>query len=162
MRQMVATAAVAMLLAGSPAEALDTSGVDILGMRLGMSEADIVNQLAHQGFAPTRQAGACSPSDTCEVTLNAVTKDGVLRVTVSRGTGAERFKYVFLGRGTGEPRKIEAAIIDRFGYPDQRQPMAWCRAVGTDGFCPPDQASLTFWPESLTIVLKAGSADGPR
>lgn len=153
---------VAMLLAGISAQAMDASGADILGLRLGMSKAEVTAQLARQGFSTTTLPGACSASGICPVMIKAVTRDGALLITLSGDTGAQQVEYVFRGHGAGEPQEIQAAMTDRFGDPNQQNPMIWCRAVGPDGRCPDEQASLTFRPQTLTLLLKSGSIGRPR
>ena len=68
--------------------------------------------------------------------------------------------YVLYNRGAGAPGKICEAILSRFGDPNQATLPTRCRAVGRDGVCPPDQASLTFLPASLTLRLTAGQDEG--
>jgi hypothetical protein len=38
--------------------------------------------------------------------------------------------------------------------------MGWCRVLRRDGMCPVSAPSLTFRPETLTLVLRAGIPDG--
>ena len=130
----------------SHAELLAENGADIIGLRLGMSEADVVARLAHQGYVV---------SSTLEA-ITANTMDGRLRIVLSAERGVTEISYAFYGRGAGAPAKIREAIIIRFGDPDQANPPTWCRAVGQDGICPRDQASLTFLPDPLTLRLTAG------
>ncbi len=68
-----------------------------------------------------------------------------------------QIRYSFTGNGAGEPEKIQAAVLDRFGPPDQARPMEWCRTPGPDEKCPDDDASLTFLPETLTLLLRTGT-----
>jgi hypothetical protein len=150
MRGAASIVATAVALAAAPANAFDPAGADIIGLRLGMPEAAIVATIRDQGFAVSRDQGA----------LLARTRDGRLMIDVAGAQGAWRIRYVFTGHGPGEPEKIEAAIVDRFGPPDQARPMAWCQAVGRDGLCPAHAPSLRFLPGSLTLLLQSGS-EGP-
>jgi hypothetical protein len=132
------------VLATTPACAFDATGADIIGLRLGMPEVDLVAGLKRQGFLVRQDKG----------TLTATTRDGQITVQFAGDLGAQEIRYVFTGRLAGEPEKIRASVIDRFGAPDQAKPMTWCRAVGHDGLCPDDHASLTFKPESVTLLLR--------
>ncbi len=88
----------------------------------------------------------------------ATTKDGVLHITLGAPGGVTAISYAFLGRGAGEPEKIQQSILIRFGDPDQARPATWCRGVGPDGICPRNQATLTYLPESLTLILRSADA----
>jgi hypothetical protein len=161
MRPLVSAITMAALLAAAPAHAFDATGADILGLRLGMSETDVAARLTRQGFPMTRLPDGCSDGGRCLVTAKAVTKDGELHIAFAAEMGATLVRYVFLGHGAAGLERLMAAMIDRFGRPDQQKPMAWCRAVATDGSCPNQQASLSFVPETLTVTLKAGDTERP-
>ncbi|WP_158927331.1 hypothetical protein [Acidisphaera sp. S103] len=151
MRRVASTIAIAAFLAAGPLYAFEAAGTDIIGLHLGMSESDVVAELAHQGYAMVRAPGW----------ITSDTKDGRLRVVLSAEYGVTGITYVFSGRGVGGPAGVREAILTRFGNPDQATPPTWCRAVGRDGLCPADQATLTFWPESLTMRLAAGRLRAP-
>jgi hypothetical protein len=140
----------AAVLAAGPIHAFEAAGADIIGLRLGMSESEVVAELAHQGYVahPTPRA------------ITANTKDGRLQVVLSAGQGVREISYVLYDRGAGAPAKIREAIWGRFGDPDQATPPTWCRAAGRDGICPVDQAALTFLSASLTLRLTAGQNEG--
>ena len=140
----------AAFLAAGPAHAYEAARADIIGLRLGMSESEVVAELAHQGYAAHHTPQA----------ITADTKDGRLQVVLSAAQGVTEISYVLYNRGAGAPGKIREAILSRFGDPNQATPPTWCRAVGRDGVCPPDQASLTFLPASLTLRLTAGQDEG--
>ena len=146
MRGGALVVAMVTLLGTVPCNAFDPSGVDIIGLRLGMPEAQIVLTMRQQGFAVAHDHGA----------LIATTRDGRLTVDLTDDRTAARILYVFAGRGNGEPDKIRASVIDRFGPPAQAKPMRWCEKVGSDGLCPDTAASLMFAPESLSLLLRAG------
>ncbi|MDR3529812.1 MAG: hypothetical protein P4L90_04520 [Rhodopila sp.] len=148
---MGSAVAIAALLAAAPGRAFDAAGADIIGLRLGMPETEVAARLTRQGYLVTGESG----------TIMARTRDGRLQVSLSGDRGVTRINYVFYGRDAGAPAKIQEAVITRFGDPDQAKPMTWCRAVGPDGTCPRDRASLTFLPDSLTLVLQAGAAGLP-
>jgi hypothetical protein len=151
MRGVAPVVAMAVMLAANRGNALDPAGTEIIGLRLGMAEHEVVATLRHQGFAVTHDRGA----------LSARTRDGRLTVDLTEDQAAWQIRYVFTGNGAGEPAKIEAAMLDRFGPPDQAKPMAWCRTIGQDGKCAADGASLIFLPETLTLVLRTGTRATP-
>jgi hypothetical protein len=111
-----------------------------------MSEADVTAELARQGYTMSLAQGV----------IRSETKDGRLRVMLSSQRSVIEIVYVFYGRGVGGPVKVREAVTTRFGDPNQATPPTWCRAVGRDGMCPADQATLTFLPDSLTMRLMAG------
>jgi hypothetical protein len=138
--------AIAAFLAAGSAHAFEAAGADIIGLRLGMSDVDVVAELATQGYALSRAQGL--------ITSN--TRDGRLRVVLSAEHGVTEITYVFYRRGVGGSAKLQDAIMTRFGDPNQAMPPTWCRAVGRNGLCPADQATLTFLPDTLTMRLTAG------
>jgi hypothetical protein len=144
-------AAIAALLAAAPAHGFDAAHVDIIGLRLGMQEPEIVDRLAHQGYTVSRTKDA----------IAANTRDGRLQIALSEEHGVTEIIYVFSGRGPGDPAKIRESVLIRFGDPDQAKPPTWCRTVRPDGICPPDQARLTFLPEALTLSLRGEVARQP-
>lgn len=146
MRRVASAIAIAAFLAAGPAYAFEAAGADIIGLHLGMSESDVAAALANQGYAMTRKQGV----------ITSDTKDGRLRVVMSDERGVTKIIYVFYGRGVGGSSKIQDSVMTRFGDPNQAKPPTWCRAVGRDGLCPADQATLTFLPDSLTVRLVAG------
>ncbi|MDB5398292.1 MAG: hypothetical protein QOD93_7267 [Acetobacteraceae bacterium] len=145
MRRLASATAIAALLVTAPAHGFDAAGVDIIGLRLGMPGPEVVARLAAQGYAV---------SDTPQA-ITATTRDGRLHVALSAGHGVTEISYVFSGRRSGEPAGLRQSIVTRFGNPSQPTPPTWCRAVGPDGMCPKDQASLSFLPDSLTLLLRS-------
>ena len=146
MRRLALTIAIAIFLAAGAARAFEASGADIIGLRLGMSEADVVAGLAEQGYTAARGPDA----------ITTTTRDGRLQVVLSPERGVTEITYVFFWRGAGAPIKIHDSIVVRFGNPDQATPPTWCRAVGKDGICPANQASMTYLQDALTLRLTAG------
>jgi hypothetical protein len=146
MRRAVSAIAIAIFLTAGPIRAFEAAGADIIGLRLGMSESEVVDGLAQQGYAV----------DSSGEAISATTKDGRLQVALSPGRVVTAISYAFFWRGAGAPTKIHDSILVRFGNPDQVNPPTWCRAVGHDGICPGNQASLTFLQDSLTLRLSAG------
>jgi hypothetical protein len=140
----------AAILAAEPTHAFEAAGADIIGLRLGMPESQVVAVLAHQGYAAHPAPRA----------ITANTKDGRLQVVLSAERDVTEITYVLYDRGAGAPEKIRESILSRFGDPNQITPPTWCRAVGRNGICPVDQASLTFLPASLTLRLTAGRDEG--
>jgi hypothetical protein len=151
MRRIASAIVMAVFFAAHPGRAFDVQGADIIGLRLGMQEAEIVARLTHQGFRPTHTPG----------TITAFTKDGQIRIGLLDDGSASQIRYVFGGNGAGEAEKIKDAIIERFGLPDRPKPMSWCRTTRSDGVCSRDVASLTFYPESLTLWLRFGDVGQP-
>jgi hypothetical protein len=141
--RLIVLAAAALFAAGA-AFGFDAAGVDIIGLRLGMEEAEVVSQLKHQGIAATESGE----------TISAKTMDGRLQIALSAERTVTEIRYVFGGRGQGGPARVREAILTHFGDPNQADPPAWCREVGPNGHCPADQASLTFDLASLTLVLR--------
>ena len=92
----------AAFLAAEPTHAFEAAGADIIGLRLGMSESEVVAELAHQGYAahPTPQA------------ITANTKDGRLQVVLSAEQGVTEISYVLYDRGAGAPAKIRESILE--------------------------------------------------
>ena len=150
MARAVSAIVFAAFLAAAPIHAFEAAGADIIGLRLGMSESEVVAELARQGYV----------AHTTPQAITADTKDGRLQVALSAELGVREISYALYDRGAGAPAKIRESILGRFGDPNQATPPTWCRAVGRDGICPADQASLTFLPASLTLRLTAGQDKG--
>ena len=146
MPPLTSTIAIATFLAAGSAGAFEPAGADIIGLRLGMPEAGVVAGLTEQGYIAAQGPEA----------ITTTTKDGRLEVVMSAERGVTEITYVFFGRGTGAPIKIHDSIVLRFGNPDQAAPPTWCRAVGKDGICLANQASMTYLQDALTLRLTAG------
>ena len=155
MRHLRLACLIAGLAAAGPAMAFDPDGSDIIGLRLGMHEAEATTHLAQQGYRMTRTS-ACSDPKMCRPIIQANTKDGQLAIEVSQTAGIVKIVYALNGHGVGEADKITAAIVDRFGRPDQQQPMTWCQHPTRSGSCPVDQPTLSYSPQTLTLRLQAG------
>lgn len=141
--RLIAIAAAAFLAAGS-AFGFDPVSVEIVGLHLGMQETEVVSRLKGQGYTLS-QAGEA---------ITAKTLDGALLITLSADRAVSEIRYAFGGRGVGGPAKVREAVLTHFGDPSQASPPTWCRTVGRDGICPADQAILTFYPDSLTLLLR--------
>jgi hypothetical protein len=141
-----ALAATAILFSAAQGCAFDAAEADIIGLHLGMTDNDVTAALRRQGFAVTHDHGA----------LLARTLDGQLAVDIGADHTAHEIRYRLRGNGLREGEKIQTSVLDRFGPPNQAKPMGWCRMVANDGMCPDTAASLTFRPETLTLVLRAG------
>jgi hypothetical protein len=148
--RLASVLAVAAALAAPPAAAWEVANIDIVGLRLGMSEAQVVATLVHQGYQANRTTNA----------ITATTRDGQLRIELSTRRGVTEITYVLFNQGAGAPAKINESVLAQFGNPDQATPPTWCRAVRRDGVCPQDQAMLTFLPSLLTIRLTAARDPG--
>jgi hypothetical protein len=141
-----ALAATAILLAATQSYAFDAAQADIIGLRLGMADTEVIAALRRQGFSVTYD----------HVALAARTLDGQLTIGLGPDHEAREIRYTLRGNGAGEGEKIQAAVLDHFGPPSQAKPMMWCRVLRHDGMCPDGAASLTFRPDTLTLVLRAG------
>ncbi len=144
-----ALAAIATLLGATQSYAFDVTQADIIGLRLGMADTDVTAALRRQGYAVTHDH---------EVLL-ANTLDGQISVEIGADHAAHEIRYTLRGAGVGEGAKIQSSVIDRFGEPNQSNPMVWCRMVKRDGMCPTGAPSLTFRPDTLTLMLRAGMPD---
>lgn len=162
-------AVLCIVAATGSAGAFDPAGIDILRLRLGMSEADVVEVLAAQGnVGPGFQRGlrACSeePAASCLASIAARTKDGMLTIRFSEASDTGQplvmsIEYRLDGKGQNEPGMIRAAVLERFGQPSSMQPLAWCQRPGPAGLCLPEQARLTFDPlpnGASILLLSAG------
>jgi hypothetical protein len=127
---LTATLIVAGVTAG---DAFNPGTVDILGITLGMTEAQIDAQLLRQGIPAgrvKRETLDCADVP-CPVTVTALTKDGVLTIHLAQAANLPapsppvtmRIRYAIKERAAGEPAMIEGSILDRFGRPDQPEPM---------------------------------------
>src|SRR4051794_12011660 len=145
-----------LLLAGR-SEAFDAGSIDILTLRLGQSEDEVVARLADQGIGEARmqrQRHACphDPAASCLTAIQARTRDGMLTIsfgnpasrTASEDVSVHRIEYRLSGKGAGEPDMIRASVLNRFGEPSWRQPLAWCGRAARATGCPADQPRLTF------------------
>jgi hypothetical protein len=147
MRTMASLMTMAVILGASPGNAYDAARAEIIGLRLGMPDTEVLVTMHRQGFAVTHD----------HRTLIARTRDGQLTVDLTDDQAVRRIRYVFSGNGVREAEKIEESVLERFGPPDQLKPMGWCLAVRRDGVCAEDGPSLTFLPETLTLVLQSGA-----
>jgi hypothetical protein len=145
-----ALATTAILLTSPHGFAFDVAQADIIGLRLGMADSEVTATLRRQGYTVTHDHEA----------LLARTLDGQLTIDIGADHAAHEIRYTLRGNGLQEGEKIEASVLNRFGPPDQSKPMGWCRVLRRDGRCPAGAASLTFSPETLTLVLRAGIPNG--
>lgn len=170
MRQGAFPSLVALLIMSTTivGHASDSRTLDILGLRLGMVEPQVDALLLHQGVPAsriTRTVKACRPHPGCDVTITAPTLDGELTISLipderEASLMVAQINYTLSGTRTGEHEMIQSSVLQRFGMPDQANPMTWCHSVTASGSCRPDHPSLSFLPESLTLILKAGTRDG--
>lgn len=150
MKGSIPALTMALLLVAAPAGAFDAQGADIIGLRLGIPRAEATAILRQQGFSVT-------PNDN---SLRAQTRDGDLTIEMEDGQVRE-IRYVFKARGAGEPDSIPASVLDRFGPPNQSKPMVWCQVGARGGKCLDGAAVLIFLPETLTLILRAGTPGQP-
>ena len=144
--------------------------LDILGLRLGMGEPQVDALLQRQGVPASRiirTGGLCQEHPGCDVTITAPTPDGELTISLmsndrdpEAALAVAQINYTLRGTKMGEHEMIRSSMLQRFGLPNQANPMTWCHSVTANGNCRPDYPSLSFSPDSLTLILKAGSRDG--
>jgi hypothetical protein len=139
------------------AAVFNPAGVDIQGLRLGLTEAAAMTELQRQGVRAdriTRKADACTTAPHCDVILTAAMRDGNLRLVLSGEPSVVRsIAYTFHGQRPGEPEIIADAVLQRFGPPDQPEPMRWCQQSGPGRHCAETGASLRFNRKTLTLTL---------
>ncbi len=155
----------------APSHALDPASADILDLRLGMDEQQVAAVLARQGIPPNRivrKAGECAGDQRCASIITITTADGTM--TISLGTigpgqpapnddpsaAVSKITYAFRGWGADEPRAIAESVLERFGQPNQAEPMTWCHHPGADHHCPSQEPTLRFAPDKLILVLSLG------
>lgn len=140
---------------GKPATALNPREADILGLRLGMPQSEVVARLQAQGITRISlqedQAHCLGPAeDSCLDRITAPTRDGVLTIRfVARSGGAEpaawSIAYTLAGRLPGEPEIIRKAVLDHFGQPTSASdPEVWCAEAAGSQCSPADQPQITF------------------
>jgi hypothetical protein len=158
------------VLVATVGHATHPDSFDILGLRLGMAEPQVDAILRRQGVARpiTREASPCQDHDACDVTILAHTVDGALTIRLVADAGGRlltpivvRIAYTLKGTAMGEAAMISSSVVERFGPPDQANPMAWCESVTADRACPANKISLRFSAETLTVVLAAGQTGQP-
>ncbi|MGE0418119.1 MAG: hypothetical protein AB7O80_15045 [Acetobacteraceae bacterium] len=160
-----------LMLAAATARAFDPQAIDILTLRLGMTEAQVTERLASQGYVEAQQRHLMRPCAEhqaihCLATIAARTKDGLLEIGFTGeipGTEAvDRIVYTLDGRRPGEPEAIETSVLQRFGPPTNRVPMTWCDRPVASGPCPQDMARLSFVPgHGFERVLSLTAAARP-
>lgn len=146
-----------MLCATGPARTLDPKGVDLLMLRLGMTEAEVTAVLAAQAYTGPdfqRSTRSCTADRVarCEVLITTRTMDGRLDVRLARVDPilgvpvATSIVYTFDGRRPGEREAIAISAQERYGRPDIGHPMTWCRLLPGQDRCAPGSAQLTLRP----------------
>jgi hypothetical protein len=142
----------------SPAQAFDPLGTEILTLRLGMTEAKVVDRLTYQGWQIAR-TGQCAARN-CPDPIRAPTKDGVLLVDFGTGGVVRRVTYTLAARSPEEAALVRAAVVAHFGQPSIEAPLSWCQSPALDRHCSPNQPRLTFQiGESFGGVLMLTAGD---
>lgn len=158
--------AVALALIADPAAGFNARDADILKLRLGMGETEVIERLQYQGITGTAllQRGRVCPDRVgaaCLTTIVARTGDGVLTIEladplpemVPSEPWVRSILYRLEGRLPGEPEMIRAAVLEHFGEPSSRQPLAWCEHPGPTGLCAADRPRLSLEPGPGTATL---------
>ncbi len=147
-----------LILCIAPALALDPRDLDILRLRLGMGETEVIAHLAEQGItAVQRQPNRACTGDAapwCRTVITARTRDGSLAIEladpVPAASSAESWVSSILyrldGRGPNESEMIRMSVLNRFGPPNSLRPMTWCERPDPTGACPANRPHLTFEP----------------
>ncbi len=139
-----------------PSWAFDPLGTEILALRLGMSEAKVIDSLKSQGWQFGRVAQCVA--DGCPEAIRAKTGDGLLLIDFAPGGVVSRITYT-LNIRSRNAEYFSAVFLDHFGVPSAHGPMSWCRSVAADGRCPRNQPRLTFLPGDTSgciLTLAAG------
>jgi hypothetical protein len=134
----------------SPCLALDPMHTDIVAFRLGMTRTEALDHLAVQGYAPIEEGDS----------IQARTKDGVLRIDFSPDRRIRRVAYTFRGQGPNEVAILRDAMIEHYGKPTTDRPLTWCRVPLPSQACSPDRPLLTYGPGAdgkgvLTLSVRA-------
>lgn len=166
----IITAAAALALLSFPATAgFDARKANILTLRLGMTEAEVMGALVAQGVVASRverehQPCPQMPEAGCLVRLKARTRDGWLTVSFAPprpNDPVERvgiIAYALDGRGPNEPALIRESVINHFGPPTVWKPMTWCQRPDAGGGCPAGRPRMTFGAGAGTSVILTLSA----
>lgn len=151
--------------------ALDPCGIDILTLRLGMTEQDVRAHLTSQGISGALVRTEHHPcprgGGRCLNTIVARTKDGWLTIRFGAavpggGETIASIAYRFDELGPGEPAMIAASVINRFGPPVAAHPMVWCHHATQGGSCRDDQPRLVFESgPGINSTLTLVNADAP-
>ena len=151
--------------------ALDPCGIDILMLRLGMTEQDVRARLTSQGISGALVRTEHHPcprgGGPCVDAIVARTKDGWLTIRFGGAAagGAETIgsiTYRFDEHGPGEPAMIAASVINRFGPPVAAHPMVWCHHAPQGGSCREDRPRLVFQSgPGINSTLILTTADAP-
>ena len=161
-----------LLSLARPAAGFDPRQVDVLTLRLGMTETEATERLLAQGVraeAIGRQRVPCpeAPGRTCLTTLTAPTRDGVLVLhfrpdgRAAASLRADLLVYTLHVRSSGEPAMVRASVLARYGVPSVMEPLTWCAQVAEDGRCPADQPRLTLRPGTVPTIAGTLSLTEP-
>ena len=122
--------------------------IALMGLRLGMTPADVLAVLAPQAARVVRRTRPCGGrTGRCLATLRARTPDGWVEVgfapTDSSSGNAHRpaaretawrIRLMIGGAGSADPRQVRAATVAHFGPPSGPSRMVWCPGGAP---CPP-------------------------
>jgi hypothetical protein len=140
-----------LILPAGSALALDPHKADILRLRLGMTEPEVLAQLAEQGIVLGGSQAPCTEGaePRCQRQLVARTRDGALTIEFAARTPAvqpttQRIRYRLQGRALGEATLVRGAMLDRFGPATSQEPLAWCIPQPDDPGCAATRPRLTF------------------
>ena len=157
---LLLSAILGLFLGAGSARALDTSGADILNLRLGMAPREVEDILSAQAIDAKRwerHTRPCliAPASSCLSELIAPTRDGRLAIGFSPAAWTvQRIDYTFKASGAGEPEMIRASVMRRYGDPSDVTDTVWCARISAVGTCPPDRPNLRFRHGSgVTVIL---------
>lgn len=171
-RRLTLLLACILLMTARPALGLDPRLVDLLTLRLGMTEPEVTLHLLAQGIAPAavaRHRLACSdaPTRSCLDSVTAPTMDGQLRVHFRTRADAssavvDSITYTLRARAPGEHEMIHSSVLERYGTPNTSNPLTWCAQPERNGNCPQDRARLTLQPgPGVAMTLTLADPEAP-
>ena len=134
-RRLLPLIALSLPLSGT-VYAFDPHATDILSLRLGMTEPEVIAKLETQGSADIQRLLRGE-----EVAVRAATRDGWLDIHFGPA-GARSIAYDFGNRYGREAESIRTSILDRYGAPSTPTPLAWCHLPA--GGCPATEPRLLF------------------
>ena len=109
-------------------------GIAVMGLRPGMTVAQVLVALRSQTQSVARQLGTCprGRGRRCLRTLSARVPDGRIRVSFA-GRPARAWRIRLLTDDTADPDQLRAAALASFGPPARPGALVWCAPRGNGG-----------------------------
>ncbi len=127
-------------------------GLDVMGVRLGLTPEAVQTVLGRQSHRIEQRKGPCvsDVEQSCVLSMTADLPDGRIEVTFRDewGTHEERvwrIRLTIRARGEQDRDLVREAVVEHYGPPAQEQP-AWCQLDDTGRACRADAPSLVFEP----------------